>query len=187
MDPFARLVEMADRLDRIQVPWVLGGSLASSIIGEPRSTADIDVAVRIGALDITRFMSVAEDDYYIDAEMIRDAVDRSSSFNLIHFQTGFKVDFFVLGDSVLDRRALIHRQALVVPEAGGRTIWVGSPEDQILRKLWWYRLGGEASDRQLRDVAAIIEAQRDVIDSDELRRIAEQIDIGDLVDRMLGG
>jgi hypothetical protein len=110
-------------------------------------------------------------------------VIRHSSFNLIHFATGMKVDLFPLSDDPLDVRQLTRRQRVeVVP---GAVLWIGAADDQVLRKLRWFRLGGEISERQWRDVISILRVQGDRIQPERLRADAEPLGLGDLVSRAL--
>ena len=62
---------------------------------------------------------------------------------------------------------------------------VKSPEDTILRKLLWYRMGGEVSDRQWSDVEGIVASWGDDLDLGYLRGSAVELEITDLVDRVL--
>lgn len=183
MSPVDQILSIGRLLDSLDIPWVLGGSLASSLVGEPRSTMDIDVAIRIRSDQVSELISSVERDYYASETMALEAVVRGSSFNLIHLGTGLKIDLFPLGESILDRRQLERRvRAEVLP---GEYVWIGSPADQILRKLAWYRSGGEVSDRQWRDVQSILRVQSHRIDVAQLRRDARDIDLDDLLDRAL--
>jgi hypothetical protein len=168
---------------RSGVPWVLGGSLASSLVGEPRSTMDIDVAVAIDLTGVGELVAALAEEYYVSAEMVRDAVMRHSSFNLIHLATGMKVDLFPLSQDPLDVRQLERRELIDI--APGVTIWVGAPDDQVLRKLRWYRLGGEVSERQWRDVVSILVVQGPRLDHQQLLTDAEPLGLADLVERVL--
>jgi hypothetical protein len=179
--PLDHVVEIGEILDGLGVPWVLGGSLASSLVGEPRSTVDVDVAVALGLEHVDDLVAAVEGDYYVSRDMARDAVVRHSSFNLIHFRTGMKVDLFPLSDDPLDVRQLTGR--LQVAIGSGRMVWVGSAVDQILRKLHWFRLGGEVSERQWRDVLSIIRVQGDRIDHAQLVADAGPLGLGDLAAR----
>lgn len=183
MTPLDLVVRIGSVLDALGVEWVLGGSLASSIVGEPRSTLDIDLAVALQGSDVAPLMAAVRDDYYVSEEMVLEAVEHGSSFNLLHYETAIKIDVFVLTDDPLDQRQLSGRQAVEV-DAGHR-VWIGSPIDQVLRKLRWFRSGGEVSDRQWRDVLAILTVQAHRIDRDELRAAAEQLGLGDLVTRAI--
>jgi hypothetical protein len=183
VNPLDHVVAIGRVLDSLDVPWVLGGSMASSLVGEPRSTMDIDVAVVLDLARVDRLVEAVEGDYYVSAEMARDAVVRHSSFNLIHFGTGMKVDLFPLSSDPLDVRQLAGRQQVDI--APGVAIWVGDAADQVLRKLRWFRLGGEVSERQWRDVLSILRVQGSRIDHRQLLIDAGPLALADLVARAL--
>ena len=183
MTPIDHVVKIGRLLDSLGVRWVLGGSLASSVVGEPRSTMDVDVAVVLDFADVDALVAAVEGEYYVSAPMVRDAIARHSSFNLIHFESGMKIDLFPLGDDPLDVRQIERREQVeVLP---GVLVWVGTPEVQVLRKLRWYRLGGEVSERQWRDVVAILQVQGTRIDHAQLLADAGPLGLADLLDRAL--
>lgn len=179
--PVEHVVAVGSVLDSLGIAWVLGGSLASSIVGEPRSTMDIDIAVRMEAERVVDFVDAVRDNYYVDESMVMDAVLRSASFNLIHSRTGMKIDLFALGDDVLDVRQLTRRESVEVDV--GVSIWVGAADDQVLRKLRWFRMGGEVSERQWRDVVAILRVQGPRILVPDLMAAAGPLGLADLVER----
>ncbi len=179
MTPLEHVVAIGRILDELGIAWVLGGSLASSIVGEPRSTMDIDVAVQLEVGRVHDLVAAVCDDYYVSEDMVRDALTNASSFNLIHFGSGMKIDLFSLSDDPLDVRQLARRQLVEIEP--GTSIWVGAADDQVLRKLRWYRLGGEVSDRQWRDVVAILQVQGRRIDHQQLLIDAGSLGLADLV------
>ena len=181
LTPLEQVVAVGAILDSLDIAWVLGGSLASSIVGEPRSTMDIDIAVRLPAERVVELVDAVRGEYYVDESMALDAVARHSSFNLIHSGTGMKVDLFALGDDPLDVRQLARRERIVVDAEV--SIWVGAADDQVLRKLRWYRMGGEVSERQWRDVLAILKVQGPRISTEELLVAADPLGLADLVER----
>lgn len=183
MTPIDHLVAIGRVLDTLGVSWVLGGSLASSLVGEPRATMDIDVAVALDLVHVDQLVVAVAGDYYVSPELAREAVVRHSSFNLIHFESGMKIDLFPLSDDPLDRRQLAGRQKVEL--SSGVSVWVGAAPDQVLRKLRWFQLGGEASERQWRDVLSILRVQGDRIDRDRLLIDAEPLGLGELVERAL--
>ena len=183
MTPLDLVVQIGAILDDVGLDWVLGGSLASSLVGEPRATLDIDVAVLLERRNVEALVAAVRADYYVIEPMVLEAVEHGSSFNLLHFGTGFKIDVFVLTDDALDRRQLAGRQTVTLDD--GTTIWVGSPIDQVLRKLRWFQSGGEVSDRQWRDVMAILTVQAQRIDHAELLAAADQLGLGPLASRAI--
>jgi hypothetical protein len=178
--PLDLLVEVAALLEELGIPYALGGSLASSLIGEPRSTMDIDIAVALDASIGEALLSRVEAELYVPTAAARAAIRAKSSFNLVDTEHSLKVDLFVLGDSLLDRRQLERRVEIDLPGEQAR-IWVTSAEDQVLRKLDWYRRSG-GSERQWRDVVGILRVSSESIDHGDLRSAAEELGLGSLLD-----
>lgn len=174
--PLDLLRTVVEILDDLGVPYALGGSIASSFIGEPRSTVDVDVAIRLEAELVDDLLRRAGASFYLPEEAARRAIEAHESFNLLDTETAMKVDLFVVGDSLLDRMQIERRIPVQVP--GFLTaLWVTSPEDQVLRKLAWFRSGGSVSDRQWRDVVGILRVQAPTIDVAYLQRTALEVDL----------
>lgn len=124
------------------------------------------------------------DAFYIDAEATKNAIQRRSSFSFIHLKTMFKVDIFVPQNRPFDRQQLARREKQVIGPEPDQTAYVASAEDIILAKLEWYRLGGEVSERQWRDVQGILEVRGDRLDWDYLRHWAAELRVADLLEQM---
>ena len=181
-DPVAIALHVGDQLDRLGVDWVIGGSLASSVHGEPRATQDVDIVVDLRAHHVGQLREALRHDYYMDAGEMHAAVKAATSFNAVHFASAIKVDFFVAGDDAFEAERLAHRQRVEMP-AG--VLHVDTAEHTLLRKLEWYRRRGEASERQWRDVRAIARIQGDRLDRDRLRGWAQRLGVTDLLERVL--
>jgi hypothetical protein len=179
------LVEVAALLDALGIDYLLGGSLASSVLGEPRSTVDIDLAVALREAAIPDFVRGMEPAFFVDPESVRQAVRRCASFNALHRETMLKVDLFVLGGSAFDAEQMRRRISLSVSPDAPRLIAISSAEDLVLRKLAWYRAGGEVSDRQWRDVQGVLKVQRGRLDIAYLRRWGAELGLRDLLERAL--
>jgi hypothetical protein len=179
------LIEVAALLERLGIPYLVGGSMASSILGEPRATVDVDLAIQIRSELVDPLVAALEPDFYVDAFAARDAVRRHASFNAIHQRTVLKVDFFVLGAGDFDAKQLERRRPAAVSDQPEPRVWVSSPEDLILRKLAWYREGGGVSDRQWRDVLGVLKVQAERLDRAYLLRWAERLGLSDLLRRSL--
>jgi hypothetical protein len=185
-DPVEVALRVAQVLEDCGVRYLVGGSLASSISGEPRSTLDVDLVVALTEPHITRIVAALGSDFHADPEALRRAIREKSSANLIHLETSLKVDLFVMGGSPIDEEQMNRRQRLKVATSPDRYLYFYTPEDILLQKLRWYRMGDEASDRQWRDILGIILVQGDGLDESYLRHGARTLDVSDLLDRALG-
>ena len=183
IDPIGTVLLVTGVLDGLGVMHTVGGSLASSFAGEPRASVDVDVVAALGEQHITALVSALSAEFYVDADGLRRAIRERSSANLVHRRTQLKVDIFVAGGTPLDAQQLARRRA--VDLGGGRRMYVHPPEDILLQKLRWYRLGGEVSDRQWRDVAAIVRVQGPLLDRAYLRDGAAVLGVVDLLERAL--
>lgn len=184
-DVLAIAIDVASRLEEIPVPYVIGGSLASSLHGEPRATMDVDVVTDLSAETTAGLIAALRPDYYVDEDAARVAVTTSGSFNAVHTGAGVKVDFFVAGSDAFELERLRTRIAVSIGATPPRTLWMDTAEHTVLRKLEWYRRGGETSDRQWRDVLAIIALQGESLDRAVLARWAPVLDVSDLLARSL--
>lgn len=183
IDPIETALLVVRQLDALRIPNTIGGSIASSFAGEPRSTIDIDIVVALEERHVDALVAALAAEFYIDADALRRAIRTRSSVNLIHQATQLKVDLFVAGGTPLDARQLARRMPVDLGE--GRRLHVHPPEDILLQKLRWYRLGGEVSDRQWRDVAAIVRVQGARLDREYLRDGAGILGVSDLLERAL--
>jgi hypothetical protein len=180
MDPLAVASLVARALDDLGVPYFVGGSLASTVHGEPRFTRDADLVAELQPRHAEPLAQALAPTFYADAESIQRAIARKGSFNVIHLETAFKVDIFVSKLRPFDRSSFARREAA---QGEGYDVWISSAEDTLLAKLDWFREGHEVSDQQWRDILAILTVQRDHLDYGYLRTWAESLGVRDLLDR----
>lgn len=178
-------LRIAAVLNSLGIPYLVGGSLASSLHGQARSTQDVDVVADLRPDHIVPLVAALAGDFYLDEPAIREAVERRSTFNLIHLGTLFKADVFVAGDQPSTRRELQRRQAFTLDVDPAEEIVVASPEDIIVQKLHWYRLGDHVSERQWSDAMGVLAVRGTQLDLEYMYELAEEMGVSDLLVRAL--
>ena len=181
--PSAVLAGAVRILDELGIAYLIGGSFASSAHGESRLTQDADVVIDLRPEQLEALAARLEPDFYLNRDAMREALNERRSFNAIHLDSAFKIDFFVLGAAPFDREEFARRSPLRVPELGGATLVFKTPEDTVLRKLEWYRSGGEVSEQQWRDVVGVLRFVGDRLDQAYLDRWAATLGVTDLLDK----
>jgi len=147
---------------------------------------DIDLVAELLEDHVDAFVAQLSADYYVDADMIREALRDRTSFNLIHQGSMLKVDMFVPKRRPYDRAALARREADRLEDADdAREFFVATAEDVILTKLEWFDRGGRTSERQWIDVLGVLRVQGDSVDVEYLRRWAGELGIANLLERAL--
>lgn len=181
-DLIAALGPVVSCLRLLGVKHYVGGSVASSFHGAVRSTMDVDIVCELTQGHVAKFTSVLSDDYYLNEQTVRDAVESKSCFNLIHLATSFKVDLFISRGRPFDKDCLLRCN---VENLGGEVeVAIASPEDSIIAKLEWYRVGNEVSERQWDDVSKLIRLLGDQADWKYLQSAANSVGVSDLLDRL---
>ena len=172
-------------LEQIGIPYAVGGSFASSLHGIMRSTLDVDIVADMRLEHIMPLVAALSKEFYADDEMMKGAIEHHSSFNLIHYETAFKVDIFIRKLRAFDQMQLERRRTSIISTDPEQSIYVASPEDVILSKLEWYRMGGETSERQWRDILGVLKTRAGELELDYLRKWAKELKITDLLERAL--
>ncbi len=167
------------------VDHLVGGSLASSLYGYPRSTNDVDLVADLHLAHVDRLVAALQGDFYVDADVVRDAVQRRATFNVIHLATMFKVVVFVLSDDPAQQREMERRKRYKLDDEEGHELELASAEDIVLMELDWYRLGQGVSERQWNDSVGVLKVQADRLDLDYLESSARQMGLQDLLLRAL--
>jgi hypothetical protein len=176
------LVDCLCRLNRIGVEYYLTGSMASNYWGIPRSTHDLDFVIQLSVSAVSVIVQEFSDQFYIDESAVRAAFQPPHQFNAIDTRSALKIDFWLVGWEPFDQEILRRRRRI---NLFGEPAWIATSEDVILHKLFWNRL--TPSDRQLGDAALIVAVQAERLDTAYLRKWAEQLDVTEQLDRLLGG
>jgi hypothetical protein len=164
------------RFERLGVPYMVTGSIAGTLYGEPRLTHDVDIVIALALKDVAGFVAAFPlDDFYCppdDVLAIEVRRGQRGHCNLIHHATGFKADIYIAFDE-LHRWALARRRTI---ELDGRPIRVAPVEYVIVRKLEYYREG--KSEKHLRDIRMMLEVSASSIDHAQLERFISERDLG---------
>jgi hypothetical protein len=181
--PSEFLVYVAQLLERLGIPYHVGGSVASSAHGMYRASADIDFVIDPTGDQLEALAQALEPEFYVSRSAVSEALLHHGTFNAIHDETSFKIDFFIKGTAPYDAEELRRSVQQVVGGESGHAVLLKSPEDTILRKLEWFRRGGEVSERQWQDVLSVLVASRDQLDEVYLERWSRELRVADLLDR----
>ena len=182
-EPVQITQRIVQELEDLKIRYYVGGSLASSLHGIPRATQDVDIIADIALHHIPKLESAFEAEFYIDGDMIKEAIQRHKSFNLIHYETMFKVDIFIPKLDIAGQEEMERRQQYQVSDSPQQLLYLASAEDIILNKLKWFQMGGGVSERQWNDVLGVMQIQHTKLDRSYLERSAQQRGIADLLQK----
>ncbi len=185
MSPADAFEPLRSALERAGIRYAIGGSWASTAFGEPRFTNDVDILFESTEQNVECFLGNLPDTFYVDAAEALAAIRRGRPFNLIYMPMAFKFDFFpaaafTLGTEELDRAIYLSDTGLSRAPAPFVT-----PEDILLAKLHWFRLGGELSEVQWRDIRGIVRGCANTLDRAYLQQGAAKAGVCDLLDKAL--
>jgi len=183
MEPLQVLRVVVSTLEKLGVPSMLVGSFASSSHGFPRLTQDADLVVQLNRNQVDAFIKAFSRDFYVDRGLIEEAITNQTSFNIVHFESSFKVDFFVWPGGGYIEEEFSRRVLKQIDPQTGFAAYVQTAEDALLSKLAWYRQGGEVSENQWRDVIGILKVQAERLDPRYLQKWAEELGVSDLLRR----
>jgi hypothetical protein len=169
---------VCQRLEQADIPYMLTGSFAANFYAVPRMTRDIDIVIQIFKPDVNKLFQSFKDDFYIDSESIADAIKHQGMFNIIHNECVFKVDFIVRKDS-LYRNAEFQRKRRV--QLDDTEIWIVSPEDLIISKLYWAK--DSLSEMQINDVKNILRSLNN-LDKEYMNSWIETLQLGHVYEKV---
>lgn len=178
-------LRVARALEAVGAEYFVGGSVASSLQGEPRATNDIDFVVSMSAGKVPALVAQLGPDFEVDADMLREALRTATTANLFYMPLITKIDVFGLGTTAFDETEFARRRRVRV-KSSGEELFVKSPEDTVLRKLLWYREGGGVSEKQWRDVVEVLRVSGPGMDGSYLDAWAARLHLEALLARARG-
>ena len=184
-EPIEVTLKVTDVFEKLGIPYLIAGSLASTLHGMVRTTQDSDIVVEMRLEHLQAFVLALQDEFYIDEEMIAESIQHNSSFNIIHRETMFKVDVFIPRPRPFLQAQLDRAQRKTFSFETEMGAKFASPEDTVLSKLEWYRMGGEVSDRQWRDILGVLKTRAGELDLEYMHKWAAELHVSDLLERAL--
>jgi hypothetical protein len=175
-------LKVAGALQAVGAAYFVGGSLASSLQGEPRATNDIDFVISLPVGRINALRDALGDEFEVDTDMLRDAVLHARSANAFYLPVVTKIDFFGRGSEPFDESEFSRRSATLVG-TNGQSLFVKSAEDTVLRKLLWFREGGSVSEKQWRDIIGVLRISQKTLDNSYLDSWAARLNLTELLTR----
>ncbi len=182
MEQLDILRHAVEALERMKVPYIVVGSIASIAYGESRFTQDIDIIAAFEMKHVDELIaSFPEHEFYLSESAVRDAIRTSFQFNVIHPGSGNKIDFILPRDDQWGSAQMGRgRPVRLFPD---RDLMIAAPEDVILGKLWYFAEGG--GDRHLRDIAGILRVTGEGVDRAEVERWATKLGYLDIWHQIL--
>lgn len=171
---------VSTKLEQCGIPYMIVGSFASNIYGIVRATQDADLVVEINAVGIDKLSHALGEKFYFDVEGAKESLQLGVMFNAVHYASGLKIDLIVLKNRPFDHEEFRRKKLANIAE---KKCWFATAEDTILAKLEWSKMG--ESERQFNDAANIAKVQKENLDVAYLRRWADDLKVGDLLNRLL--
>jgi len=172
-DELAVIKIVSSKLDELQIPYMISGSIATNYYTIPRMTRDIDIVVEMTLGNIEKFVALFSPDFYVDKDMITEEVKRGRMFNLIHNDSVVKIDFIVKTPTEYAELAFSRRQKITI-DSSDAPIWIIAIEDLILAKLNWAK--DSHSEMQLNDVRNLMKSSKN-IDFTYIQRWVKRLDL----------
>jgi hypothetical protein len=174
------LGRLIERLERAEIPYMVAGSVGSSLHGRPRATQDVDLVIAPTEKQLDRFVASLGETYYVSLDAAHEAYRCRTMFNVIDMEAGWKADLVIRKDRPFSLQEFQRRGRVDIM---GHTLWVVSPEDAILSKLEWSR--GRQSEVQFSDALGVAIVHYPRLDLNYLKRWAKEIGVEDQLARLL--
>lgn len=179
------LERLAEVLDALGIPYAIGGSIASSMYGTVRFTRDADIGIYPFTSVADKFYERLKDEFYVNEEAMQEALGCCGSFSIIHFQTAFKVDLFLLGPSDFEKQLLLRSKMVRLGESPEGDLCFVSAEDVVLLKLRRLRESDGLSENQWSDILGVLAVQGRALDFSYLNEYAQVLGVEDLLERAI--
>jgi len=179
VDQEEALKPVIELLNRLGIPYMLVGALAINYYSVPRLTHDGDLVVQIYPQHITNLCKPLENRYYADEVQVKEALNYLSQFNFIHFDTGFKIGFWILKKDEFSQLQFSRR---IPGKIFGQDVFIVSPEDLILNKLSWFR--NSDLQKHFLDAVGVYRMQGEVLDRDYLNKYAKELNLIDILHKL---
>ncbi len=183
LNPFVAICDLATLFKELEVRYLVGGSVASSLFGRFRTTNDVDFLIDISDKQLKKFSNLGKEKFIIDAVALEKNLLVGKSYNIIHESTFIKIDFFP-SQSPFHKEQL-KRAKVIHPESSPCAFRVASPEDILLAKLLWAKKGGFSSERQWEDLEGIVAVTGDSLDKEYLYKWAEELKVKEKLKKLL--
>lgn len=182
MGPYELLEKVVEMFERLEIPYLVTGSVAAMAYGEPRMTNDIDIVAEIGEQHIAGLLeSFPQDEYYISDEMIREAIRYQGQFNVIHPSSGLKVDIIIRRNTPFDASRFSRTRRIQTGETYQANF--AAPEDVIIKKMEFYKAGG--SEKHLRDITGIVKISGAEVDRQYIEDWAKRLGLTEVWEAIL--
>lgn len=184
-EPIVVALSVARIFDSLEIRYVVGGGVASTVQGEPRYTRDVDIAIQLQPSQVEPLIASLEDsDFYFSATAIRTSTTGWNYFDLVHKKLFIKVDCYVRPDAGIHGEEMRRAMRIQVGSSPADLLSVATPEDTVIQKLVWYRMSDEVQDHQRRDVVGILRTWRGKLDDPYMNRWCSTLGVADLLDRV---
>jgi hypothetical protein len=150
------LKDVAEKLETINVSYMLTGSFAMMYYAQPRMTRDIDIVLELDKAQAGSFISVFKDEYYISPDAVKDSIENSFMFNIIHNESLIKVDCIIRKP---EQYRIVEFNRKIKVQFSGIQFYIVSKEDLILSKLVWAK--DSESELQARDIKSLLTTEYD--------------------------
>jgi len=182
IDPISLALDVAAVLNNLDIPYLVGGSVASTLMGEMRATEDVDMVADLTMEKVPSLLRSLQPRFYVSEDAVRDAIKFKRSFNVIDNESLGKVDIFILKPHPFPQIEFQRRRSQLVRQNPDQMLVLPTPEDIILQKLVWYRLTKNESQRQWRDVLGVLKLQGDRLDLNYLQKWAMELNLSDALE-----